>query len=129
MVAISRDCPFCNFPPRRVLLRSEHCIAIRDAFPVVVGHTLVIPTRHVQSIFDLQPNELANIAELVKTCAESLRVSEGVDDFNIGVNDGPAAGQTVAHAHIHLIPRKYGDVEDPRGGIRWLFPDKAQYWR
>ena len=122
------DCPFCTFPASRALHTSRHGRAFRDAYPVSDGHTLVVPHRHVANLFDLAPEERAGLWELVDEVRQALAASHAPDGFNIGVNDGEAAGQTVGHAHIHVIPRYAGDVPDPRGGIRWVIPDRASYW-
>jgi len=103
-------------------------LAFYDAFPVSEGHALVIPKRHVASIFELPLEELVTLWSQVTTVRSALTDKFRPDGFNIGVNDGFAAGQTVPHAHIHVIPRRKGDAADPRGGIRWVFPDKAKYW-
>ena len=121
-------CPFCNLPQERVFLEAETTLAFFDAYPVTEGHALVIPKRHVASIFELPPEELAALWEQVTTVRALLAEKYSPDAFNVGVNDGPAAGQTVPHAHIHVIPRRKGDASDPRGGIRWIIPDKAKYW-
>ena len=89
---------------------------------------LVIPKRHIPSFFDLTDDEHSEIRELLIQSKERVELEYSPDGWNIGVNDGPAAGQTVGHLHFHLIPRYFGDREDPRGGIRWIFPDKADYW-
>ena len=93
------------------------------------GHTLVVPTRHVISIYELTVTEQNVIWELVSEVRQRLLTDLKADGFNIGLNDGPAAGQTVMHAHVHVIPRWSGDVPDPRGGIRWVIADKAAYWK
>jgi len=103
-------------------------IAIRDAFPLSEGHTLVIPRRHVLSLFELSPDEQVDAWRLVAQVRAELAKQFSPDAFNIGLNDGAAAGQTVPHAHIHVIPRYRGDVPDPRGGVRWVIPQKAAYW-
>jgi diadenosine tetraphosphate (Ap4A) HIT family hydrolase len=122
------DCPFCALPAALVLHTSPHGHAFRDAYPVAEGHTLVIPTRHVASLFDLPADELADVWRLVGEVRAELAASHDPDGFNIGVNDGEAAGQTVGHAHVHVIPRHRGDVPDPRGGVRWVVPERAAYW-
>jgi len=122
------DCPFCDLPPDRILRSGRHARALRDAYPVTPGHTLVVPTRHVASLYDLPAGEQAALWELVGEVRADLVASHDPDGFNIGINEGEAAGQTVAHAHIHVIPRYGGDVDDPRGGIRWVVPEKAVYW-
>ena len=101
---------------------------IRDGFPISPGHTLIIPKRHVASFFELTPEERADLLELLDAAKADLDQEFSPDGYNIGVNDGAAAGQTIAHVHIHLIPRFAGDRSDPRGGVRWIFPDKADYW-
>jgi len=103
-------------------------MVIRDGFAVSPGHTLIIPKRHVGSFFDLAASEVDAMTSLLKVAKVKLDEEFGPDSYNIGVNDGPAAGQTVPHVHMHLIPRYKGDVQDPRGGVRWLIPDKADYW-
>lgn len=116
-------------------MRDDHCVALtqhtrafRDQFPVSESHTLVIPRQHVTSIFDLHDNELEDLWKTVGQVREQLKNEFGAEAFNIGVNDGGAAGQTVEHAHVHVIPRYPGDVPDPRGGVRWVIPSKADYW-
>ena len=122
------QCPFCHLPESRVWLTSATCLAFLDGYPVAEGHALVIPRRHVASLFDLPPEEFADAWALVTRVRNELIERHHPDSFNVGINDGPAAGQTVPHAHIHVIPRKNGDVTDPRGGIRWVIPGKANYW-
>ncbi len=103
-------------------------MAILDGFPVAEGHSLVVPKRHVASPFDLPDEEQAALWHLVALVRTGLMEWLKPDGFNVGVNDGLAAGQTVMHAHIHIIPRRRGDVPDPRGGVRWVVPSKAVYW-
>lgn len=122
------DCPFCDLDADRVWFASKHALAFADSFPISQGHTLVIPVRHVTSIFDLSDTEQAALWALVSQARTALLEKFRPDGFNIGVNDGAAAGQTIDHAHIHVIPRRKGDVPDPRGGIRWVIPEKAPYW-
>lgn len=100
----------------------------RDAYPVSAGHTLIIPKRHVSSFFDLSADECAEIFVLLARAKTLLDEELSPNGFNIGINDGRAAGQTVFHLHIHLIPRFEGDQLDPRGGVRWVLPEKADYW-
>jgi diadenosine tetraphosphate (Ap4A) HIT family hydrolase len=122
------SCPFCSIAPERALLESDSIVAFLDAFPLTEGHTLVTPRKHVSSIYDLSPSEQCELREIVAKVRTLLMERFEVDSLNIGVNDGLAAGQTVAHAHVHVIPRRTGDVPDPRGGIRWVVADKARYW-
>ncbi|MCY3676524.1 MAG: HIT family protein [Gemmatimonadetes bacterium] len=121
-------CPFCHVSSDSVIAESRHALAIADEYPVNPGHTLVIPRAHSRSLFTHSSEAQADIWHLVARVRDHLQTSCNPDGFNIGFNDGPAAGQTVNHAHIHVIPRVDGDVEDPRGGIRWVLPDRAAYW-
>ncbi len=125
---MSTDCPFCSPEPGRVLRSSEHALALRDAFPLSDGHTLVVPVQHVESLFDLSDQELADVWSLVADVREGLAGELEPDGFTIGLNDGEAAGQTVDHAHVHMIPRYRGDVPDPIGGIRNIIPGRGRYW-
>lgn len=124
----STPCPFCALPPARVLFRNDSAIAFRDAYPVTPGHTLVIPVRHVASFFDATPEERASMLDLLDASKQQVQSEFAPSGFNIGINDGAAAGQTVGHLHIHLIPRYLGDQTDPRGGVRWVIPERADYW-
>lgn len=122
------QCPFCA-PDRARIISSCRCaIAIRDGFPISEGHSLIIPKSHVQSIFDLEPEEQGMVWAFVAQVRQQLAIELKVRAFNIGINDGMEAGQTIEHAHIHVIPRRPGDVSDPRGGIRLIIPDRARYW-
>ena len=122
------SCPFCALPAERILILADEALVIRDAFPVSSGHTLVIPRRHIGSFFELTDAERACMVELLAKAKAELDLSFQPDGFNIGINDGAAAGQTVPHLHLHLIPRYRGDAPDPRGGVRWVLPAKAKYW-
>lgn len=125
---MSAPCPFCTIADADVLLANEHAVAFYDAFPISLGHSLVIPKLHVGSIFELPVEVQAAMWSLVSEVRLLLVEAHRPTSFNMGVNDGPVAGQTVPHAHVHLIPRYEGDVADPRGGIRWIIPAKADYW-
>ncbi len=126
------DCPFCQIAASNsdieLVAESAHAVAFYDRYPVSNGHALVIPRRHETDLFDLDPGERTDAWALLDTARELLLERFNPDGFNIGVNTNEAAGQTINHAHIHLIPRYQGDVEDPRGGIRWVIPEKAPYW-
>ncbi len=124
----SNPCPFCTLPVHRIVAESRAGCVIRDAFPVSPGHTLVIPRRHIASFFDLAADERNGLMDLLEQAKAALDLEMRPDAYNIGINDGKDAGQTVAHVHIHLIPRYQGDQPDPRGGVRWLFPERARYW-
>lgn len=127
-MASPRTCPFCDPAPGALLAESAHARAISDAHPVTPGHTLVIPRRHAASLFALTDEEWDDLWRLVRRLHRELPALHDADGVNVGLNDGSAAGQTVAHAHVHLIPRHSGDVADPRGGVRWVVPDRAAYW-
>ena len=122
------DCPFCHLETNRIRPESEFAVAFLDGFPISQGHTLVVPKRHVASLFELPAEEQAAVWALVARVRASLLAELRPDGFNVGLNDGTAAGQTVMHAHVHVIPRRHEDVADPRGGVRWVVPDKAAYW-
>jgi diadenosine tetraphosphate (Ap4A) HIT family hydrolase len=120
-------CLFCD--PHRVRRRNALAYATRDSFPVSPGHTLILPVRHCLDFFDLSPEELAACMEILIDERRALDQELKPDGYNIGVNVGPAGGQSVAHAHIHLIPRYAGDHPNPRGGVRQIIPWKADYPR
>jgi diadenosine tetraphosphate (Ap4A) HIT family hydrolase len=121
-------CPFCSLPDTRIRARNDLALATRDAYPVTPGHTLVIPVRHMSSFFDTTPAEREAMLALLEVTKQQLQAEFGPAGYNIGINDGTAAGQTIAHLHMHLIPRYPGDRADPRGGVRWVMPAKADYW-
>jgi diadenosine tetraphosphate (Ap4A) HIT family hydrolase len=121
-------CPFCHLESSRIRAENDFAAAFTDIFPVAEGHSLIVPKHHVASLFDLPEEEQAALWALVALVRRQLMVELKADGFNVGVNDGQAAGQTVMHAHVHVIPRRYGDTDDPRGGIRWIMPKKARYW-
>jgi len=125
---MSPPCPFCSLPAERFVVESEHAVVIRDGFPVSPGHTLIIPKRHVASFFDVTDAERSDLMSLLAAARDDLERRFHPAGYNVGINDGAAAGQTVPHVHMHLIPRYDGDREDPRGGVRWVLPDKAAYW-
>ncbi len=126
--ARAAGCVFCELPAERVVASNTLAVAFRDAFPVTPLHTLVVPKRHAATWFDLGDPERRAMGILVdgarRTILEADRTVEG---FNVGMNCGEIAGQTVHHAHVHLIPRRRGDIEEPRGGVRGVIPGKASY--
>jgi diadenosine tetraphosphate (Ap4A) HIT family hydrolase len=122
------DCPFCQVAAERAVAESALTLTMRDAFPVSPGHTLVIPKRHFAGLFEATADEIAEIWQALRLAADDLSAKYGPDGLNVGVNVGAAAGQTVMHLHVHLIPRYSGDQPDPRGGIRRIFPELADYW-
>lgn len=125
---MNQPCPFCSLPPDRILGENGKAIWFQDGFPVSPGHSLLIPKRHVASFFEATTEERGALLALLDQARQTIQESNAPDGFNIGVNVGAAAGQTVPHLHIHLIPRYQGDQEDPRGGVRKTFPEKAVYW-
>ena len=122
-------CVFCDrLAAGDLEAENELAAAFPDAFPLTRGHTLVVPRRHAADYFGLTPAEQTAMWRLVNTVRARIERELHPDGHNLGVNVGQAAGQTVGHVHIHLIPRYAGDVDDPRGGIRWIIPAKAPYW-
>ena len=123
-----RHCPFCTLPPERIIAQNEHGFWIYDGFPISRGHSLIIPSRHIGSFFETCPAERTALFSLLDEAKRTLDRDFLPESYNVGINDGAAAGQTIAHLHIHLIPRYSGDIADPRGGVRWVIPEKADYW-
>lgn len=124
----SKLCPFCNLPVHRVVDENALALVVRDAYPISAGHTLVLPKRHVGSFFDLGTDERDAMMGMLDAAKARLDKELAPAAYNVGINDGPCAGQTVPHVHVHLIPRYPGDTRDPRGGVRWVLPEKADYW-
>ena len=122
-------CVFCDvLSGEEIFERGANYAAFFDAFPVSPGHLLIVPLRHLESFFDFDNDEAAELYPFVARCKDALDRQFAPSAYNLGVNAGRAAGQTVMHAHLHLIPRYAGDVTDPRGGIRAVFPEKSRYW-
>jgi len=121
-------CPFCTLEPSRIAGANALAVRFDDGFPITPGHSLIIPRRHFGSFFEATAEERTALLSLLDEAHAEAARTFSPDGFNIGINDGAAAGQTVPHLHIHLIPRRLGDVADPRGGVRWVIPDKARYW-
>ena len=128
MTELTKKCPFC--PPKEHEILEVHrlALAITDNFPLTQGHALVVPRRHVASFFELTAEERLAMMEVLDRAKARIDSEHAPDAYNIGINDGAQAGQTVMHVHMHLIPRYKGDADDPRGGVRWIFPKKADYW-
>lgn len=123
-----KECIFCNLDESRVEIENNLALSFKDLYPVTKGHSLVIPKRHVQSFFDLEKDEKKAILELLELQKEKLTSQDKlITGFNIGINDGIDSGQTVMHCHVHLIPRRKGDMNDPRGGVRGVIPEKQSY--
>jgi diadenosine tetraphosphate (Ap4A) HIT family hydrolase len=122
---LMNNCIFCNIP--NSILENDLAHAIFDKYPVNPGHLLIIPKRHIASLFEATPAERAALFGLLQQGRELLQHQYRPDGFNIGINDGTAAGQTVMHLHIHLIPRFDGDIANPRGGVRGVIPERRIY--
>ena len=130
--AFVNGCLFCELPADKfeVVDENELCLALTDSYPVTEGHCLIIPRRHAATYFDMNSEEVLAATQLLHQARERIQQQDGtVTGFNIGMNSGKSAGQSVFHAHIHLIPRRDGDQENPQGGVRKIFPEKAQYRR
>jgi diadenosine tetraphosphate (Ap4A) HIT family hydrolase len=122
-------CPFCpRIDSGDVTRQTAAAVAFGDFHPASRGHTLVVPRRHVPSVFGLDADEYHELWELVWAVHDDISNQLAPAGMNVGINVGPAAGQTVVHAHVHVIPRYSGDVPDPRGGVRWVLPERAAYW-
>ncbi|WP_216827468.1 HIT family protein [Alkalihalobacterium elongatum] len=119
------QCPFCH--PESIVLSNEFAFAIFDKYPVNKGHLLIIPKRHVSDFFETTLEERAAINELLEEGKSLLDEKFHPDGYNIGINCGEMSGQTIFHVHVHLIPRYKGDIENPRGGVRGVIPEKRLY--
>lgn len=122
------NCPFCDIIGKKLLIDiSKYWVVFEDEYPVSPGHCLIVPNRHVESILELTADELKALYEVIVNTRHYIKTVLNPDGFNIGINEGRAAGQTVPHLHIHVIPRYNGDMEDPRGGVRGVIPEKQKY--
>ena len=131
MSSSTEDCIFCNKTNCKVISSTKHFFIIRDtAYPVTKHHTLIITHRHVDDYFDLNKEEINDLDEILKNQKKELKkLDKEISAFNVGVNIGKDAGQSIMHCHIHLIPRRKGDVDDPSGGVRGVIPEKQKYKR
>lgn len=122
-------CRFCDpaYQQKGVILANEHCFANYDGHPVTEGHIKIMPKRHMETFFELQEDELLSLFALINEAKQLLDEQYHPDGYNIGINCGKAAGQTVFHLHVHVIPRYTGDVPDPTGGVRNVIPEKGNY--
>jgi len=124
------DCLFCDFDNPELIEEGEHCYSRRDGYPVSQYHTLIIPKRHVASYFDLEEYEVVDMHKMLnKMRARIKEWDETVSGFNVGVNVGRDAGQSIFHVHMHLMPRRKGDIDNPQGGVRGVIPSKRTYVR
>ena len=122
------NCIFCNKSKLNIIYEDETFYVIRDAYPVTKDHTLIILNEHDKTYFDLEDKDIVQLNNIIKLQKKSLMDEDNsITGFNIGINQGESAGQTVMHLHIHLIPRRNGDVTDPRGGVRGVIPSKQKY--
>lgn len=124
---LNNPCLFCHPKHKEILAETEHALLVTDTYPVSDGHCLVIPKRHMPSYFECTEEENRDFRELILKAKEILDKKYKPDAYNIGNNNGLYAGQSVFHLHIHIIPRYKGDVENPKGGVRWVLPKKSQY--
>lgn len=125
--ATQLPCLFCKPPVDRIFFRAELVIGIWDAYPVSPGHALLIPRRHIPTWFEANAEERDALMAAMDAAKAVIEKDHRPNGYNVGINCGAAAGQTIFHLHIHLIPRFVGDVADPRGGVRHVIPDKANY--
>ena len=131
MSSNTEDCLFCNKTNCKVISSTKYFFIIRDTtYPVTKYHTLIITNRHLDDFFDLTKDEMNDLNEILKEQKKELKkLDKEISAFNVGINIGKDAGQSIMHCHIHLIPRRKGDVEDPRGGVRGVIPSKQKYKR
>jgi len=123
----NNPCLFCKPKPREVIAETDTALLVTDTYPVSLGHCLVIPKRHIATYFECNEEENRDFRTLIIKAKEYLDKKHSPDAYNIGNNNGLHAGQSVFHLHIHIIPRYKGDVENPKGGVRWVLPKKSQY--
>ena len=124
----TEQCLFCNKAKQKIIYTSNFFFVVRDSYPVTKLHTLIIPHRHVSNFFDLYSDELIDLNQILKNQRKSLlNLDKKISSFNVGVNAGVDAGQSIMHCHIHLIPRRKGDIKNPRGGVRGVIPSKQKY--
>ena len=123
-----KGCIFCNMESSRKIDENDLFYVIRDGFPVTSLHTLIIPKRHVETYFGLTEAEVLSMNIMINKHKELIEKEDtAVSGFNIGMNCGEDAGQTVFHCHVHLIPRRKGDMDEPKGGVRGVIPNKRTY--
>jgi diadenosine tetraphosphate (Ap4A) HIT family hydrolase len=128
MITSLENCLFCNKKKQKIIYSSKLIYVVRDSYPVTKYHSLVIPHRHVSNFFDLNVNELNDLNMILKKERNSLlNLDNKITAFNVGVNAGTDAGQSIMHCHIHLIPRRKGDIDNPKGGVRGVIPSKQKY--
>ena len=125
---MTEHCLFCNKTKQKIIFSSKLLYVVKDSYPVTKHHTLIIPHRHVSNFFDLNNEELIDLNIILKSQRQFLlNLDKEITAFNVGVNAGIDAGQSIMHCHIHLIPRRKGDIENPKGGVRGVIPSKQKY--
>ena len=125
---MNTECLFCNKKKQKIIYSSEIFFVVRDSYPVTKHHTLIIPHRHVSNFFDLNDEEFNDLKRVLKKQRQLLiDIDKEISAFNVGVNAGADAGQSIMHCHIHLIPRRKGDIANPKGGVRGVIPSKQKY--
>ena len=131
MSSHQKECIFCNKTNCKIISTTKHFFIIRDnSYPVTKHHTLIITNRHLADFFELTKEEMIELDEILKNQKQELKkLDKEISGFNVGVNIGKDAGQSIMHCHLHLIPRRKGDVKDPRGGVRGVIPEKQKYKR
>ena len=126
----NNPCLFCNINSKDLIFDNEFVFASFDSYPVSKYHSLIVPKRHILNYFELTNDELLACNDLIKKIKKKIQNDDKtVNGFNIGTNSGVAAGQSIMHCHIHLIPRRKGDVDNPQGGVRGVIPSKQHYIR
>ena len=125
---MNEKCLFCNKKKQKIVFSSKLFYVVRDSYPVTKYHTLIIPNRHVPNFFDLKDKEFNDLNKILKKQRKLLiDLDKKISSFNVGVNAGVDAGQSIMHCHIHLIPRRKGDIKNPQGGVRGVIPSKQKY--
>ena len=130
MIDPNNPCLFCNTNNKEYLIENDLAFATFDSYPVSKNHLLVIPKRHVENYFDLSNDEILACNEIIKLSKKKLEEDDQtIEGFNLGSNNGIVAGQSINHCHIHMIPRRSGDVDNPQGGVRAVISSKQHYVR
>ena len=125
---MTNQCIFCNKTKQKIVNSNESFFVVRDSYPVTKYHSLIIPHRHISNFFDLSDYEFNNLRKILKIERQSLLdLDKDITAFNVGVNSGVDAGQSIMHCHIHIIPRRKGDIDNPKGGVRGVIPSKQKY--